>query len=53
MPLLVSKDPIKKKKGMQTEAIVTPKALNQCSIGMFVIPKAEVTRVNSKKKIET
>jgi hypothetical protein len=53
MPLVVFREPIKKKNGTQTVAIVIPKALNWWSVDMFVIPKTDVTKVRGRKKMET
>jgi hypothetical protein len=53
IPLVVFKEPIRKKNGTQTVAIVIPKALNWWSVDMFVIPKTDVTKVRGRKKIET
>ena len=53
IPLVVFREPIKRKNGTQTVAIVIPKALNWWSVDMFVIPKTDVTKVRGRKKIET
>ena len=50
---MVFREPIKKKNGTQTVAIVIPKALNWWSVDMFVIPKTDVTKVRGRKKIDT
>lgn len=38
---------------MHTVAMVTPNHLNWRSVGIFVMPKTEVTNVRGRKKIET
>lgn len=53
IPLVVFREPIKRKNGTQTVAIVIPKALNWWSVDMFVIPKTDVTKVRGRKKMET
>ncbi len=53
MPEVVLSDPIKRKNGMHTVAIVTPNHLNCRSVGIFVMPNTEVTKVRGRKKIET
>lgn len=53
MPDVVLSEPMSRKNGMQTVAITTPNHLNWCSVGMFVMPNTEVTKVSGRKKIET
>lgn len=53
MPDVVFKDPIKRKKGMQTVHITMPNTLNSCSVGMLVMPKTDVTNVMGRKNIDT
>lgn len=53
MPDVVFREPIRKKNGMQTVAIVMPNHLKLCSVSMFVMPYTEVTKVSGRKNIET
>jgi hypothetical protein len=53
MPDVVFRDPIRMKNGRQTVTITTPKILNWCSVGIFVIPKTDVTKVRGRKNIDT
>jgi hypothetical protein len=53
IPEVVLRDPIRKKKGIQTSVIAIAKFLKLCSWGIFVMPKTEVTKVRGRKKIET
>lgn len=53
IPEVVFNDPTTMKKGTQTVTIVMIKALYWCSLGIFVMPKMDVTKVRGKKQIVT
>lgn len=53
IPEVVFKEPIRRKKGTQTTDMTMAKSLKFCLLGIFVIPKTEVTNVKGRKKIDT